>query len=181
MSLINEIRKHSYRRLKEKFKMENSLKHYGILGMKWGVRRYQNADGTLTEAGKKRQAKKDTKWAYKNEEKLRSKAYKSSKKELKSYQKELLQQEGAVTKSGKLSAKTINSYNNRMAQLMTQAASSTKAPSGLSVKFVAKRGEVGVMMALASESYDVSQLSKGVWANGRVAYTSTVLDSVSED
>lgn len=30
------------------------LMHYGILGMKWGVRRYQNSDGTLTEAGKKR-------------------------------------------------------------------------------------------------------------------------------
>lgn len=30
------------------------LSHHGILGQKWGVRRYQNADGTLTSAGKKR-------------------------------------------------------------------------------------------------------------------------------
>lgn len=33
---------------------DNELVHAGIKGMKWGVRRYRNKDGTLTEAGKKR-------------------------------------------------------------------------------------------------------------------------------
>lgn len=33
---------------------ENVLAHYGIRGMHWGVRRYQNADGSLTSAGKQR-------------------------------------------------------------------------------------------------------------------------------
>ena len=32
----------------------DSFKHHGILGQKWGIRRFQNEDGTLTEAGKTR-------------------------------------------------------------------------------------------------------------------------------
>lgn len=32
----------------------NEIKHHGIKGMKWGVRRYRNRDGSLTPAGKKR-------------------------------------------------------------------------------------------------------------------------------
>lgn len=39
--------------------MEEIIAHHGILGMKWGIRRYQNKDGSLTPAGKRRLEKLD--------------------------------------------------------------------------------------------------------------------------
>lgn len=39
--------------------MSNELQHHGIKGQKWGVRRFQNADGSLTAEGKKRYSVSD--------------------------------------------------------------------------------------------------------------------------
>lgn len=55
------------------------LEHYGILGMKWGIRRYQNADSTLTAAGQKRY-KNDTPEQIERSERRKAKVVKTAKR-----------------------------------------------------------------------------------------------------
>lgn len=149
----------------------SELYHHGILGQKWGVRRYQNEDGSLTEAGKRRLERKDNKWAEKNYKKIYNKAYSKSEKELRKYvKKDLNRQYSSIGKS------YINSYNQKMAELMSSNASKYTSPSGKVVKFVAKRGEVGVHLALADPDYDMSNVKNGVWKNGRIAYRKTQVE-----
>ena len=156
---------------------EEFLMHHGILGMKWGVRRYQNEDGTLTAAGKRHKAKmdersmkKDVKWAKRHEKSIMKQANKRTKSDMRKYEKTELRNLSKQMKSGKDSKTYINAYNRKLAELMNTSMSDVTAPSGRAIRFVAKRGEMGVYMAVADQGYNMNKVKNGVYSSGRVAY-----------
>lgn len=79
--------------LQTNFDTDEFLAHFGILGMKWGIRRFQNKDGSLTSAGKKRYglSKKDIELGKDIEDNVieksirKGKSYKETKEEIKKY------------------------------------------------------------------------------------------------
>lgn len=155
------------------------LAHHGILGQKWGVRRFQNKDGSLTAKGKARLEKKDAKWAKKNYNKIESKVYKKSKKELDAFEKNDLRKRVSMRNaSGKLSMTYVNEYNQKMAEIMNKNVDEIRAPSGRVVRFVAKRGAVGVHMALADSNFDMSNVKRGVYESGKIAYKKKELNRI---
>jgi len=154
----------------------NELNHHGILGMHWGIRRYQNTDGSLTPEGQRRRVERDQKWIKKNYDKIYNNAYKTFSTVLK---KNGIQE---VTKKNenRLPRSYINAYNKEMAKIMNLAVGDLSAPSGQVVRFIAKRGEVGVHMALADADYDLEkEFKNGVWGGGRVAYKKKNVDRMS--
>ena len=81
---------------------DTHLAHYGVLGMKWGVRRYQNKDGSLTAAGKRRYD--PNKWTMKNQIQARhnvnrGKNYEAKSKEYINKTKELARSQAKLDKT----------------------------------------------------------------------------------
>lgn len=67
----------------------DELQHHGVPGMKWGVRRYQNKDGSLTPAGRRREAKLDRQMAKQAQKYNKLKSKKLSDTHNKSYRKKV--------------------------------------------------------------------------------------------
>lgn len=95
--------------------------HAGIKGMKWGVRRYQNSDGSLTPAGKKRYAKNQAQEEHEDYKKAHAK-----------------------TNVKTMSNAELKAANNRL-QMEQQYANLTKKKTSAGKKFV-----TGIMVGAAT-------------------------------
>lgn len=156
------------------------LKHWGILGMHWGDRNgppYPLGRSQMS-AAERRQNKRDSKWAKKNYNKIYNKTVKKSQKELDEAVKDVRQKVPMYGADGKVTRTYMNAFNKRFAEIMNANVGDIPAPSGKVVRFIAKRGELGVHLALADREYDMSQVKNGVYGSGKVAYRKKVVDKV---
>lgn len=100
--------------------ISNELYHHGILGQKWGIRRYQNPDGTLTEAGKAKYTKTFKDAETKQFVKSRTEPWSGTHKNVQAVKKAIREEELQSSKEYKEYSKALNrlesfeetSYNN---------------------------------------------------------------------
>jgi hypothetical protein len=80
--------------------------------------------------------------------------------------------------NGKISSTYLNAYNRKLAEIMNKNVGDVEAPSGRVVRFIPKRGDVGVHVALADPMQNLASFNRGIYGDGRVAYRKNYVNQI---
>ena len=115
--------------------------------------------------------RQDQKWVKRNADRAYKQAYRKSRSEMNEFvRRDLNKRISQKNANGKTSMTYVNEYNRKLAEIMNKNSDRMEAPSGRVVKFIPKRGEYGVHVALADPSANLKSYNRGIYGDGRVAY-----------
>lgn len=158
---------------------QTELYHFGVKGMKWGKRRYQNADGSLTDAGRKRYARDAREKEYNKYDESTGTYYKQSKKNGRSdlavdasrYVTEDLQRTKGLTDSARNLSNELKRVNDKS---MKKAPKNRLDLSNMTDKELRDQINRELLERQYNDVFNPPQVSKGK------EYASQILDSAGD-